>query len=48
MVYFKHEIIGKLFTETLNKAELRINLVRFNRARPVQAVLAVRDYISKV
>ena len=34
-VHFKHETIGKHFTETSNKLELRINRVRINRARPV-------------
>ena len=34
-VHFKHEMIGKHFTETSNKVELRINRVRVNRARPV-------------
>ena len=28
-------MIGKHFTETLNKGELRINRVRINRAQPV-------------
>ena len=28
-------MIGKHFTETSNKVELRINRVRINRARPV-------------
>ena len=35
-MHFKHEIIGKHFTETLNKVELRIKRVRINCARPVQ------------
>ena len=30
-----HEMIGKQFTETLNKVELRINRVQINRTRPV-------------
>ena len=34
-VPFKHEMIGKHFTETLNKVELQINCVRINRAQPV-------------
>ena len=34
-VDFKHEMIGKHFTETSNKVELRINHVRINRVRPV-------------
>ena len=34
-MHFKHEMIGKYFTETSNKVELRINRVRINRARPV-------------
>ena len=35
IVHFKHELIGKHFTETSNKVELRINRVRTNRVRPV-------------
>ena len=34
-MHFKHEMIGKHFTETSNKVELRINRVRINRAQPV-------------
>ena len=34
-VHFKHEMIGKHFTETLNKVELRIKRVRINGVRPV-------------
>ena len=34
-MHFKHEMIAKPFTETLNKVELRINHVRINCARPV-------------
>ena len=38
-VHFKHDMIGKWlgkhFTETSNKVELRINRVRINRVRPV-------------
>ena len=34
-VYFKHETIGKHFTETSNKVKLRINCLRINRAQPV-------------
>ena len=33
-VHFKHEMMGKHFTETLNKVELRINHVQINRAQP--------------
>ena len=29
-------MIGKYFTETSNKVELRINLVRINHVRPVK------------
>ena len=36
-MHFKHEMIGKHFTETLNKVELRINRVRINRVRPVSS-----------
>ena len=32
-------MIGKHFTETLNKVELRINRVRINRARPVNEIM---------
>ena len=31
-VHFKHEMIGKHFTETSNKVELRINNVQINHA----------------
>ena len=34
-MHFKHEMIGKHFTETSNKVELRINRFPINRARPV-------------
>ena len=34
-VLFKHEMIGKHFTETSNKVELRINRVQIKRGRPV-------------
>ena len=37
-MHFKHEMIGKHFTETLNKMELQINRVRINRARPVSHI----------
>ena len=37
-VHFKHEMIGKQFTETSNKVELRINRVRITRARPVYEI----------
>ena len=33
-VHFKHEMIGKHFTETSNQLEFRIDRVRINRARP--------------
>ena len=32
---FKHEMIGKHFTETSNKMELRINRFQIKRGRPV-------------
>ena len=35
-MHFKHEMIGKHFTETSNKVELRINRVRISYARPVK------------
>ena len=35
-------MIGKHFTETLNKVELRINRVQINRARPVVTLLHVK------
>ena len=35
-MHFKHEMIGKHFTETWNKVEFPINCVRINRARPVK------------
>ena len=34
-VHFKQEMIGKHFTETLNKVQLRINSDRINHVRPV-------------
>ena len=34
-VHFKHEMIGKHFTETLNKVELRNNRVQINCAQSV-------------
>ena len=34
-MHFKHEMIGKHFTETSNKVELRINRIRINRSRRV-------------
>ena len=34
-VHFKHEMMGKHFTETSNKVELRINHVLITRALPV-------------
>ena len=38
-MHFKHEMIGKHFTETSNEVELRINRVRINPARPVLCYL---------
>ena len=38
-VHFKHEMIAKHFTETLNKVELRINRFQINRGRPVHFYL---------
>ena len=32
--HFKHEMIGKHFTETSYKVELQINRLRINRVRP--------------
>ena len=43
-VHFKHEMIGKLFTETSNKVDLRINRVRINRARPVMTNIFVTEF----
>ena len=37
-VHFNYEMIGKHFTETSNKVELRINYVRINLTRPVVKV----------
>ena len=34
-MHFKHEMIGKNFTETLNEVELQVNCVRVKRARLV-------------
>ena len=36
-VHFKQEVIGKHFTETSNKVELRINRIRINRTQPVSS-----------
>ena len=41
-------MIGKHFTETLNKVQLRINRVRTNRARPVLLTSAHIDFTSQV
>ena len=45
-VHFRHEMIGKHFTEILNKVELRINHVRINRDRPVKQFILLWIYLS--
>ena len=39
-------MIGKHFTETLNKVELRINRVRINHARPIYSYIEIIVQVS--
>ena len=43
-VHFKHKMIGKCFTETLNIVEIRINCVQINRARHVLLTLFSKKF----